>query len=182
MGFDIVRDGPFARRVGKSKASENVFRRRKRKSDGTLVCWIGINLDIDERKRAEQELRDIVDTIPAIVWVGEPDGSNSYVNRRYVEYSGMTPAQTAGWGFRVAAHPDDLQKHEGKWRAAVASGEPHESVVRFRRADGQFRWHLDRGMPLRDEDGSIGIADTYAKRAPPELPMAMSGQLMSRLT
>ncbi len=125
------------------------------RSDGTLVCWIGINLDIDERKRAEQELRDIVDTIPAIVWVGEPDGSNSYVNRRYVEYSGMTPAQTAGWGFRVAAHPDDLQKHEGKWRAAVASGEPHESVVRFRRADGQFRWHLDRGLPLRDEDGSI---------------------------
>ncbi len=126
-----------------------------RASDGALLYWIGVNLDIDERKRAEQELRDIVDTIPAIVWVALPDGSNTYVNSRYVEYSGMAAAQTAGSGWRAAAHPDDLQRHEGKWRASVASGEPHESEVRFRRADGQYRWHLDRGLPLRDEDGNI---------------------------
>jgi len=126
-----------------------------RATNGTLLYWIGINLDIDERKRAEQELRDIVDTIPAIVWVALPDGSNTYVNRRYVEYSGMAAAQTAGSGWRAAAHPDDLPRHEGKWRAAVSSGEPHESEVRFRRADGQYRWHLDRGLPLRDEDGNI---------------------------
>src|ERR1700731_955395 len=126
-----------------------------RATDGTVQYWIGVNLDIEERKRAEQELRDIVDTIPAIVWVALPDGSNTYVNSRYVEYSGMAAAQTAGSGWRVAAHPDDLQRHEGKWRASVASGEPHESEVRFRRADGQYRWHLDRGLPLRDEDGNI---------------------------
>ena len=126
-----------------------------RASDGNLLYWIGINLDIEERRRAEHELRDIVDTIPAIVWVALPDGSNTYVNSRYVDYSGMEAAQTAGSGWRAAAHPDDLQKHEDKWRASVASGAPHESEVRFRRADGQYRWHLDRGLPLRDEDGNI---------------------------
>lgn len=67
----------------------------------------------------------------------------------------MAAAQTAGSGWRAAAHPYDLQRHEGTWRASVASGEPHESEVRFRRADGQYRWHLDRGLPLRDEDGNI---------------------------
>ena len=67
----------------------------------------------------------------------------------------MVPAQTAGSGWRAAVHPDDLQKHEGKWRASVASGEPHESEVRFRGADGEYRWHLDRGLPLRDEEGNI---------------------------
>jgi formate hydrogenlyase transcriptional activator len=67
----------------------------------------------------------------------------------------MVPAQTAGSGWRAAAHPDDLQKHEGKWRAAVASGQPHESEVRFRGADGSYRWHLDRGLPLRDDAGNI---------------------------
>jgi PAS domain S-box-containing protein len=123
--------------------------------DGTLLYWIGINIDIEELKQAGQELRDIVDTIPAMVWVALPDGSNTYVSSRYVEYSGMAAAQTAGPGWRAAVHPDDLQKHEGKWRASVASGEPHESEVRFRREDGQYRWHLDRGMPLRDEDGNI---------------------------
>jgi PAS domain S-box-containing protein len=127
----------------------------RRADDGALLSWIGINLDIEERRRAEQELRDIVDTIPAIVWVARPDGSNTYANSRFVDYSGMVPAETSGAGWRVAVHPDDLQKHEGKWRAAVASGAPHESEVRFRRADGAYRWHMDRGLPLRDDVGHI---------------------------
>jgi PAS domain S-box-containing protein len=126
-----------------------------RGNDGALLYWMGINFDIEGRKRAEQELRDILDTIPAVVWVARPDGSNAYANSRFVEYAGMVPAQTAGSGWRMAIHPDDLQKHEGKWRAAVESGTPHESEVRFRGADGEYRWHLDRGLPLRDEEGNI---------------------------
>src|ERR1700749_1819451 len=126
-----------------------------RASDGTLLYWIGVNLEIDEQKRAEQELRDIFETVPALMWVAEPDGSNTYVNRRYIEYSGMGPAQTAGAGWREAVHPDDLERHEAKWRASVQSGEPHESEVRFRRADGSYRWHMDRGIPLRDAAGNI---------------------------
>ena len=126
-----------------------------RDANGTLLYWIGVNLDIEERKRAEQVLRDILDTIPAIVWVALPDGSNTHVNGRFVEYAGMTPAQTAGSAWREAIHPDDLQAHETRWRAAIATGEPHESEVRFRRSDGAYRWHLDRGLPLRAEDGNI---------------------------
>jgi PAS domain S-box-containing protein len=126
-----------------------------RDDDGKLPYWIGINLDVDGLKRAERELRDIIDTIPGLVWVASPDGSNTYVNSRYVEYSGMTAGQVAASGWRDAVHSDDLERHEGNWRAAVASGKPHESEVRFRRADGQYRWHLDRGLPLRDEAGNI---------------------------
>ena len=113
------------------------------------------SIEIDEWKRAELELRDVVDTIPAIVWVALPDGSNTYVNSRFVDYSGMSTAQTTGAGWQAAIHPDDLDRHDRKWRASIESGEPHESEVRFRRADGQYRWHLDRGLPLRDEDGKI---------------------------
>jgi formate hydrogenlyase transcriptional activator len=126
-----------------------------RGDDGKLLYWIGINIDVDDLKRAERELRDIIDTIPGMVWVALPDGSNIYVNSRYVEYSGMSAAQVAASGWRTAVHSDDLERHEGNWRAAVASGKPHESEVRFRRADGQYRWHLDRGRPLRDEAGNI---------------------------
>jgi PAS domain S-box-containing protein len=126
-----------------------------RAANGALLYWIGVNLEIEEQKRAEQELRDIFETVPALVWVAQPDGSNTYVNRRYVEYSGMGTAQTAGSGWREAVHPDDLERHEGKWRASVASGEPHESEVRFRGANGQYRWHMNRGVPLRDADGNI---------------------------
>jgi formate hydrogenlyase transcriptional activator len=114
-----------------------------------------VNPAKSDTERAELELHRVVDTIPAIVWVALPDGSNTYVNSRFAEYSGMTAAQTAGTGWRAAIHPNDLDENDAKWSAAVDSGEPLEIEVRFRRSDGQYRWHLNRGLPLRDEDGNI---------------------------
>ena len=67
----------------------------------------------------------------------------------------MPPEQSAGSGWQAAIHPDDLQEHVSKWTASVTTGEPFENELRFRRRDGQYRWHLDRGVPLRDEDGNI---------------------------
>jgi len=123
---------------------------------------VGAIVDITERKAAEEtirtqeaELRHVVDTIPAIVWSARPDGANSYGNSRFVEYCGMPPEQIAGSGWHAATHPDDLERHNAKWLACAASGEPFEDEVRFRRADGQYRWHLQRGVPLRDEAGHI---------------------------
>jgi formate hydrogenlyase transcriptional activator len=108
-----------------------------------------------ELNRSERELRDVIDTIPAIAWSALPDGSNSYVNSRFVEYCGMPPEQIAGSGWHAATHPDDLERHNAKWLACVGSGQPFEDEVRFRRADGQYRWHLQRGVPLRDDAGNI---------------------------
>jgi PAS domain S-box-containing protein len=108
-----------------------------------------------ELHHSERELRDVLDSIPAVAWSALPDGSNSYVNRRFVEYCGMPPVQIAGSGWHAATHPDDLERHNAKWLACVASGEPFEDEVRFRRADGEFRLHLQRGVPLRDEAGNI---------------------------
>ena len=133
------------------------------------VEFIGAVTDITERRvaeikvaerttelrRSEKELRDVIDTIPAVVWSALPDGSNSYANQRSVEYCGMPREQIAGAGWEAGFHPDDLGRHKAKWLASVASGEPCEDEVRFRRADGQYRWHLQRGVPLRDEAGQI---------------------------
>jgi len=130
---------------------------------------VGAIVDITDRKVSEEairrseaviraqeaELRDVVDTIPAIVWSALPDGSNSYANSRFVEYCGMRPDQIAGTGWHAATHPDDLERHNAKWLACVASGEPLEDEVRFRRSDGQYRWHLQRGVPVRDASGHI---------------------------
>src|SRR5258708_2234486 len=103
----------------------------------------------------EEELRDVIETIPAIVWSALPDGSNSYVNSRFADYCGMRAEQIAGTGWHVVTHPDDLERHNAKWLACAASGEPLEDELRFRRADGQYRWHLQRGVPLRDGAGRI---------------------------
>jgi PAS domain S-box-containing protein len=129
---------------------------------GLFQGFLGTEMDVTEQeqlteelRRSEKELRDVIDTIPAAVWSALPDGSNTYVNRRFIEFSGMSVEQTAGSGWKAAIHPDDLERHAGKWMEAVATGKPHENEVRFRRSDGQYRWHLDRGVPLRDEDGNI---------------------------
>jgi PAS domain S-box-containing protein len=132
-----------------------------RDSSGNIE-FVGAVTDVSEQRHAEAmirqqeaELRDVIDTIPALVWSALPDGSNTYVNKRFVEYSGSSAEQTAGLGWQALIHPDDLERHTGKWMEAVATGKPHENEVRSLRSDGQYRWQLDRGVPLRDEDGNI---------------------------
>jgi PAS domain S-box-containing protein len=109
----------------------------------------------DALRKSEKELRDVIDTIPAIVWSALPDGSNAYVNKRFVEYSGLSAGQTTGSGWQAAIHPDDLKQQVAKWMEAVGTGKPYENEVRFIRSDRQYRWHLDRRVPLRDEEGNI---------------------------
>src|SRR5216684_3457303 len=128
--------GEFSFRVRSAEGKYRWFLSRAeplRSNDGTLLFWIGVNLDIDDGKRAEdalrkseKELRDVIDTIPAIVWSALPDGSNAYVNRRFIEYSGLSAEQTAGSGWQAAIHPDDFERHIGKWTEAAATGTPHE--------------------------------------------------------
>jgi PAS domain S-box-containing protein len=108
-----------------------------------------------ELRRVEKELRDIIDTIPAILWGALPDGSNFYVNSRFVEYAGMSREQIAGSGWHATIHPDDLPSHLDKWHTAVKTGDIFATEVRFRRADGQYRCVLCRGLPLRDQSGNI---------------------------
>src|SRR5258707_3162711 len=138
-----------------------VTARPSRDASGNLE-FVGAVTDVSEQRHAEAvikkqeaELREVVDTIPAIVWSTLPDGSNTYVNKRFVEYSGSSAEKMAESGGQALIHPDDLERHAGKWMEAVATGKPLENESRYRRSDGQYRWHLDRGLPLRDEDGNI---------------------------
>ena len=103
----------------------------------------------------KDQLRLIIDTTPALVWSALPDGSNDFVNRGWVEFTGLSLEDTKGSGWSSAIHPDDLPAHWDRWRMSVATGKPFEDRVRFRRADGQHRWLLIRAAPLHDERGNI---------------------------
>jgi PAS domain S-box-containing protein len=104
---------------------------------------------------SEDRLRLVIDTIPAHVWSARPDGSVDFVNRRWLETTGLTREDSLGWDWGSVVHPDDLARYVEKWRAALAAGEPMESEVRLRRADGEYRWWLTRNVPLRDQVGNI---------------------------
>jgi len=106
-------------------------------------------------QRSEDRLRLVIDTIPAHVWSARPDGSIDFINRRWLETTGLAMENALGWDWGRVVHPDDLARYVDEWRAALAAGESMESEVRLRRADGKYRWWLTRNVPLRDEVGNI---------------------------
>jgi PAS domain S-box-containing protein len=118
-------------------------------------------VDLTERKRAEEavrqsekQLRDVIETMPVIAFTTLSDGSIDFVNRRWIEYTGLT-AEEAGFYRQATVDPEDIEGHVNKWQASLASAEPFENEVRHRGADGQYRWFLVRGVPLQDEHGKI---------------------------
>src|SRR6266481_701758 len=97
---------------------------------------------IHQVKRQEKQLRDVIDTIPALAFSSSPDGKNEWVNRRWVEYSGLSQESSSGSGWRSTVHPDDLDEHVKKWQRSLASGEAFENEARRRSANGEYRWFL----------------------------------------
>jgi PAS domain S-box-containing protein len=104
---------------------------------------------------SEDRLRLVIDTIPAQVWSTAPDGSVDFINRRWLESTGLSAETTVGWNWSSAVHPDDLTRFVDALHRALAAGEPMESEARLRQADGKYRWFLIRNVPLRDELGNI---------------------------
>jgi PAS domain S-box-containing protein len=106
-------------------------------------------------RRSEKELLDVIEAIPTIAFTTLADGGSVWVNRRWIEYTGLSVDSTSGSGWQSAVHPDDLDGHVNKWQVSMASGEPFENEARHRSASGKYRWFLVRAVPLRDESGRI---------------------------
>jgi PAS domain S-box-containing protein len=111
--------------------------------------------EIAERKRTEERIRRIIDTIPAYAWSAGPDGAVDFINRPYLEFTGRPVEELLGWGWRSTCHPDDLPGYLALRRASIAAGVPAEGEVRVRRSDGHYRWLFLHNVPLRDESGNI---------------------------
>lgn len=127
-----------------------------------IVRWYILLVDIDDRKHAEdglreseRELRQLVETIPTLVWRGTPEGQLDYLNQRHIDYLGQTLEDTAGGRWVDLVHPDDKEATVRRWLHSVNTGTPYEDVYRLRRADGQYRWIQSAGQPFHDREGRI---------------------------
>jgi PAS domain S-box-containing protein len=109
----------------------------------------------DDLRRSEQELRDVINTVPANVWRALPDGVVDLVNQRLQQLTGLAPDDALGWSWKAVIHPDDRPRYVALRRATLENDQPLETEVRVRRADGEYRWLYVREAPLRDEKGSI---------------------------
>ncbi len=134
--------------------------------NGTIVGASKIVRDISKAELAakavresEARFRQLADSMPQIVWQATPDGMIDYCNRRWYEFTGLPKESVqlqdeSGWG--AVVHPDDLQPTIERFYSAVRAGVPHIHEARFRDGrSGEYRWHLVRGLPVRDEAGKI---------------------------
>jgi PAS domain S-box-containing protein len=118
--------------------------------------------DITERKRAEEALRQsetnyrfLAESIPQIVWTARPDGVTTYTNKRLNDFTGMDSDELRRAGWIGIRHAQDRAPATEAWERSLRTGEPYEAIYRLRAADGTYRWHLARAMPLTDADGKV---------------------------
>ena len=128
----------------------------------------------------ESMMLQLVDTLPAYLWIGDAQGNITWLNDMWYRSTGLNEEQSLGTGWAQVLHPDDQQRCLKIWLEALESGSIYEVEVRYRMADGTYRWVLARAEPRWDENGkitnwfgtSIDIEDK--KRAEEELRQARS--------
>jgi PAS domain S-box-containing protein len=103
----------------------------------------------------DEQLRYMMDAIPALILRAHGDGSVDFINQRWLDYTGLETSGLLGWGWRSVIHPEDVDRFVREWRIAMAEGRPFENEARVRGADGTYRWFLDRSVALRDGEGNI---------------------------
>jgi PAS domain S-box-containing protein len=154
----------FSRDITEQKRLEPRSRQNERKltksqqfaKAGSTALDVTAGARMEEAlRRSEEYLRLTIDTIPTLVWCSRPDGSNEFLNQRWLDYTGLSIAAARDWGWKVAIHPEDLPRLLDVWQKLLASGEPGELEARLRRFDGVYRWFLFRAEPLFDETGNI---------------------------
>jgi formate hydrogenlyase transcriptional activator len=133
-----------------------------RDEQGRVTRWYAAATDIEDRKRAEEVLREsersvrlIVDGIAGLVAIMAPDGQVEFVNGQTLEYFGRTLEELKGWATSDTVHPDDLPQVVAAWTHSVETGDTFDVDERLRGADGAYRWFHIRGLPLRDTEGRI---------------------------
>jgi PAS domain S-box-containing protein len=146
---------PFAPEVLRSKVAVFIDlwekTQRLREHEGRLR-----HQEIAELERAsEARYRTLAEAMPQLVWRADPEGRATYYNERWFAYTGLRPAEATGSDWQSIIHPDDLPTTLARWEQAAETGGEFEMEYRFRRADGTYRWHLGRAVPVRGTDGEI---------------------------
>ena len=122
---------------------------------GAFVDITGLKRAKEALQASEQRFRVLAEAIPQIIWTADATGARDYYNASALDYTGVEASQLEGWNWTSIIHPSHLEETLAAWRRAVATRDVYETAHQIRRADGEFRWHLTRAVPLRNEQGEV---------------------------
>ncbi|KAF8424493.1 hypothetical protein EV426DRAFT_547935, partial [Tirmania nivea] len=121
------------------------------------MCWARDVTEFQEKlhaQKAEDELRFMTfcNVMPQLIWTTTPTGDVDWWSERWYDFTGLTLPESIGIAWEKSIHPNDLNETLGKWHYSLETGEGFGMEYRVKRWDGQYRWMLARGLPLRDPD------------------------------
>jgi len=147
-----TRDGRwFTVRIMPYRTLENVI-------DGVVITFTdaGPSRELEAVLREQaSELRQMAESLPNLVIGFQPDGPCNYLSRQWVDYTGVPEREQLGWGWLDRIHPEDRDRAQADWRAAVAAGSRFDSEFRIRSSSGGYRWFKTRCVPIRNADGAL---------------------------
>lgn len=131
-----------------------------RDGKGRIMSLLAIGLDVTDKRRNEQRLRDserrfriMADGTPVIIWATDASGRLEFVNKASIEFFGTTAETLQAEGWQRFLHPDDISDYVAAFRGAIASQEAFEAEARVRHRDGSWRWCRSCAMPRFSPEG-----------------------------
>ncbi|WP_294174193.1 PAS domain-containing sensor histidine kinase [uncultured Sphingomonas sp.] len=159
-------------------------------ADGSPSMLLSVSRDVTKREEGQQALgesearfRNMADHAPVMMWVTDPSGACTYLNKRWYEFTGQSEVEAEGFGWLDATHPDDRAEAERAFLQANASQAPFRFEYRLRHAEDGYRWAIDAASPRFDDDGSflgyIGSVIDIDERRRAELAVQESNALLA---
>lgn len=126
------------------------------------IKWVGVISDVHEAKiagererMAAEEFKSIAESLPHIVWTTRADGSATYFNNKWYDYTGEPARNSRDWEWLSLVHPEDRARTEKAWRRAVKQHGNYQVEYRLRHKSDRYRWFLARGVPITDAEGHV---------------------------
>ena len=126
------------------------------KVSGIFVHAVDTTEKVEARKKLEQsehELRNLIDAVPAIIWITKADGQNYYLNKKWYEFTGQSIESAQEFGWFEAIHPEDKERVKNSFMKANKERNYFHESFRLRKKNGGYSWVLDSGRPKFSLDG-----------------------------